>query len=636
MASDDAKAAAATRDGRVGSARPANRPSVRPGGPASLVGVVLSGRYRIERLLGEGGMGAVYQAEHTHMKKRLAVKVLHPEMSRLSEVVARFEREAMAAAHIDHPNVATATDFGKLDDGSFFLVLEFVEGTSLRDAINDGRLPYPRAMHVVRQIAGALQRAHSLGIVHRDLKPENVMLVEREGDPDFVKVLDFGIAKVPVGELGGDAKPGQALTQLGMVYGTPEYMAPEQALGQNVDARADLYALGVMAFEMLAGMRPFDHESKVALLGMHVTAPVPKIAQKAPDAEVPEEVEAIVRRLLAKEASDRFADARELIDAINVVCPPVAVGLERMPSRVDMSRRSLGDVSGPHAALPLPLSVPSVGGVQNGSGPGATVPALPLGAQSGGSLAGMSLRKKRMVLAFGALAALLLVTGVLAFAFAGRTGKSAGPTLADAPTTPASIPTEPPPKEATDAGGPVEANEPGQASGNPYDELLEFGETPTAPPTGQPAAEVVAARALLQKNDAVGAVTKLLPYLKAQPSDTDAKRLFVKAGDALYEQAYAGGSAKARATLNQSDVRARVSPAAQVAIDLRNAGTCEAKRAVLTRARDYGDARALPLLRPLTATKGCGFANGRDCYPCLRRDNSLANAIRAISDRTKR
>src|SRR5260221_7742092 len=142
-------------------------------GPASLIGKVLSDRYRIESVLGEGGMGAVYLAEHVLMHKRLAVKVLHPEMTRMPEMVARFEREAMAAANIEHPNIAVATDFGKLEDGSFFLVLEYVEGKSLRDAISEGRLELGRALRVTRQIASALGRAHQLRIVHRDLKPEN-------------------------------------------------------------------------------------------------------------------------------------------------------------------------------------------------------------------------------------------------------------------------------------------------------------------------------------------------------------------------------------------------------------------------------------------------------------------------------
>src|SRR5688500_474935 len=218
------------------------------------LGTVLAERYRLHSLLGEGGMGKVYAAEHVLMKKRLAVKVLHRELTLVPEVVARFEREAMAAANIDHPNVAAATDFGRLADGSVFLVLEFVQGRSLREEIALGPMAVERALHIARQIGSGLRGAHLHGIVHRDLKPENIMLVEKEGDPDFVKVLDFGVAKVPIGEVPTQGTP---ISRAGMVFGTPEYMAPEQALGEPVDGRADLYALGVMLFEMLAGERPF-------------------------------------------------------------------------------------------------------------------------------------------------------------------------------------------------------------------------------------------------------------------------------------------------------------------------------------------------------------------------------------------
>src|SRR5687768_6780239 len=200
-------------------------------------------------------MGKVYAAEHVHMRKKLAVKVLHRELTSVPEVVARFEREAMAAANVDHPNVAAATDFGKLADGAVFLVLEFVQGKNLRDEIAAGPFPVPRALHIARQIAFALGAAHAQGIVHRDLKPENVMLIDKGGDPDFVKVLDFGIAKVPIGEVSAAANKGQIITKAGMVFGTPEYMAPEQALGQPVDGRADLYALGVILSEMVSGNR---------------------------------------------------------------------------------------------------------------------------------------------------------------------------------------------------------------------------------------------------------------------------------------------------------------------------------------------------------------------------------------------
>ena len=310
-------------------------PLVKGTGARALIGSTISDRYLIQRLLGEGGMGAVYQAEHTLMRKRMAIKVLHPEMTRLPEVVARFEREAMAAAHIDHPHVVTATDFGKLEDGSFFLALEFVEGASLREVIAKGRLELGRSLHIARQMAGALQRAHALKIVHRDLKPENVMLVERDGDPDFVKVLDFGIAKVQMGELGTNDRAGPAqnvLTQAGMVYGTPEYMAPEQALGQPVDARADLYALGVIMYELLTGHRPFEAESKVALLGMQVTAPVPAMITKCQDCNVPLEVEVLVGRLLAKEASERIGDAKDVIENIGQILSALA-GAGRIDAR---------------------------------------------------------------------------------------------------------------------------------------------------------------------------------------------------------------------------------------------------------------------------------------------------------------
>src|SRR5262245_6503097 len=270
--------------------RPSTRPNPGTAGAEQktdpLVGKVLADRYRIDALLGEGGMGKVYAGEHVLMRKKLAIKILHRELTKVPEVVKRFEREAMAAANIEHANVAAATDFGKLPDGSVYLVLEFVQGKNLRDEIAAGPFTEARALHVARQIASALGRAHALNIVHRDLKPENVMLVERGGDTDFVKVLDFGIAKVPIGEVdptydGEDSGP-TPITKAGMVFGTPEYMAPEQALGQAVDGRADLYALGVILFEMLAGIRPFSSKSQVGILGQQLSKPPPKFSERAP------------------------------------------------------------------------------------------------------------------------------------------------------------------------------------------------------------------------------------------------------------------------------------------------------------------------------------------------------------------
>jgi serine/threonine-protein kinase len=289
-----------------------------PSGDDPRVGSVLADRYRIDALLGEGGMGRVYAAEHVLMRKRLAVKVLHRELTTVPEVVQRFEREAMAAANIDHPNVAAATDFGKLADGAVFLVLEYVQGKNLRDEIAAGPLGVERALHIARQIASALASAHALDIVHRDLKPENVMLVEKSGDPDFAKVLDFGIAKVPIGE----ATPGaqrsfSPITKVGMVFGTPEYMAPEQALGQPVDGRADLYALGVITYEMVSGVRPFSSKSPVGILGQQLSKPPPTFAERAPGVIVSPPVEQVIVRLLAKDAADRYASATEVLEALD-------------------------------------------------------------------------------------------------------------------------------------------------------------------------------------------------------------------------------------------------------------------------------------------------------------------------------
>jgi serine/threonine protein kinase len=281
------------------------------------IGSVLSDRYRIDRLLGAGSKGNVYAGEHLLMHKKVAVKILHRELSSMPEFTARFEREAMAVANIDHPNVAAATDFGKLPDGSMFLVLEFVQGRCLRDEIAAGPLPPDRALRITRQIAAALGSAHALGIVHRDLKPENVMLLDREGDPDFVKVLDFGVAQVPVGDTGVRSKA--PLTQAGIVFGTPEYMAPEQALGQKVDGRADLYALGVITFEMLSGERPFSSSGEGGILNQQLSKPPPSLSARAPAVRAPIQAEQLVTRLLATDARNRFQTCDELVQALDDV-----------------------------------------------------------------------------------------------------------------------------------------------------------------------------------------------------------------------------------------------------------------------------------------------------------------------------
>jgi serine/threonine protein kinase len=279
------------------------------------VGDVVSDRYRIDAVLGEGGMGIVYRAEHLHLRKPHALKVLLGEWSTMPEVVARFEREAIASGNIQSPHVVAATDFGRLPDGAFFLVMEYVRGRTLREALDGGALPPARAVHILQGVLEALHAAHSLAVVHRDLKPENIMLVDRDGDPDFVKVLDFGIAKVDGAAPAGAAAPMQALTKAGAIIGTLEYMSPEQALGQPIDARSDLYSAGVILFEMLTGSCPFAGGA-ATVLRQHVMGDIPKLPAPIV-AGIDPRIAAVLDRLLATSAENRFASAAEVLSVLS-------------------------------------------------------------------------------------------------------------------------------------------------------------------------------------------------------------------------------------------------------------------------------------------------------------------------------
>jgi serine/threonine protein kinase len=353
-----------------GGSSPTNTGEISVGdeGPLALkirdrIGQIVAGRYRIVELLGEGGMGAVYRGEHTTLHKRVAVKFLHPELSRSTGVVSRFQREAQAAAILDHPNVVAAHDFGRDEDGSFFLVMDFVDGATLGAVLEkEGRLSPARVLHIARHVGAALARAHEMGIVHRDLKPDNIVLVQREGDAEFAKVIDFGIAKV-----NQRMNNGQSLTRVGMVFGTPEYMAPEQALGAEVDNRADLYALGVLLFESITGRRPFDAEDVVSLLGMQMSAPVPKLLEMAPDLDVPAELDAFFAKALAKKPSERFATATELVAAFSQALGQTFTGLG--PSAT--GRNSALSITGQHNVVGVPSAVTSqkIDAVPTSSGP---------------------------------------------------------------------------------------------------------------------------------------------------------------------------------------------------------------------------------------------------------------------------
>jgi len=614
------------------------------------VGRVLAERYRIVSLLGSGGMGSVYRAEHVHMKKPVAVKILHRHMTTNAEVVARFEREAVAAGRIEHPNVAAATDFGKLDDGSFYLALEYVEGENLADVIARGPLAPYRALAIARQIAEGLSAAHAAGIVHRDLKPDNVMLVERDGVRDIVKVLDFGIAKLHLEE-GSGHKP---LTQIGTIFGTPQYMSPEQGQGRPVDARSDLYALGVIVHEMLAGKRPFDADDLVVVITRHVTEPPPELP-----ASVPAPIRALVSELLAKKPDDRPESAARLVERIDELNAGAATlartssGASRGASRsapdaprsvvagegpVSSSKERLGallaGLGGVHRALvrraPLLDRPVTIGGAT-----------LPLLAVVGGAVS---------LALLGALLALLLVPARAA-------------------------------KHRAVEGGAATASAAAPESSEETRHRELVGRAAQGDPTALAALDALSvrqrkledARALGRgrcvKGDFGGCVTAYkaaalaFPALQKDPTLlADVRRAALDPAaseEALRLAAHQLGPTgldllwdvwqstwqkpelssvnhRARQFLDDSAVREHASRELALVLELEHAEKrkrCSEAKPLIPKVLDYGDDRLVPILDRFKLTRGCGFVDLGDCWDCLRANKELPHARDAASAR---
>jgi serine/threonine-protein kinase len=279
---------------------------------ACLIGRTI-GNYVVQREIGQGGMGVVYLAEHPRIRRQVAIKVLLPQYSKNAQVVGRFFNEAKAANEIRNEHIIDIIDFGELDDGASYITMEWLDGQSLGDLLDEvQKLPIDRAIHITRGIANALTAAHAHGIIHRDLKPDNIFLVTRNGDPFFVKVLDFGIAKLLGGEIATEVK-----TQTGAIIGTPAYMAPEQCRGINVDQRSDIYSLGIIMYRMLAGKLPFAGEALGELLLQQMTQTPTSL--RAIDPTIPPAVDAAVLRALEKEPANRFQTVHELIAALTAI-----------------------------------------------------------------------------------------------------------------------------------------------------------------------------------------------------------------------------------------------------------------------------------------------------------------------------
>jgi serine/threonine-protein kinase len=280
-----------------------------------LIGRVLSERYRIVRKIGEGGMGCVYQAEHALIEKKIALKVLFQDLTRRADLVARFLQEAKSASRIGHENVIDISDFGQSPEGLVYIAMEFLDGQDLGRTLKQVKVfDWQRARPILMQITKALRAAHEHGIIHRDMKPENVFLVQREGRPDFVKVLDFGIAKVVTTD-----DDGPRLTQTGMIFGTPEYMSPEQAQGHHPDQRVDVYAVGCIMYHMLTGSVPFKADSFMGILTKHLLEPVVPPRQRRPELDIPPDVEAVCLRAMEKERDKRWPDMDAFYRALGAV-----------------------------------------------------------------------------------------------------------------------------------------------------------------------------------------------------------------------------------------------------------------------------------------------------------------------------
>jgi serine/threonine-protein kinase len=621
------------------------------------LGSIIAERYRIFSLLGEGGMGKVYLGEHVLMHKRVAIKILHRELTNLSDVVKRFEREAMAAGSIDHPNVAGATDFGKLADGSVFLVLEYVQGISLRSEIADGAFGLVRSLHVARQIASALLGAHARGIVHRDLKPENVMLVEKAGDPDFVKVLDFGIAKVPIQEITerGSVRPGHVITKVGMVFGTPEYMAPEQALAQDVDGRADQFALGVILYEMLTGYRPYSSASAVGMLGQQLQGPPPTVAERAPHLVIPPEVEALCSRMLASDREKRFDSCRDVVEAIEGILLSFQPAVLMRGSRPDASTGPLSPADFPPSSRRPELSSlsfePSLRNVEH-EGEFRRDPVENLDEPKGAPT--------RFFKTFALIGGLALGAAVVLFSvwvYSSRStetrARATKPLTSGASPLVTAVPTAtllaPEPELAVArAQGTAELERLAQRYPKDHLVVVEIAKAQfqagdcgaclgtvaralVIEPKVQNSAEIATLLwKSVQKRECVESAFKLLEGAMA-----------TRGADILYDLSVTPGvkkDVKTRATefFSSGRYERSSSPALVALIKVRDALNCEQQHQRLEQVLTDGDARALPVLYALENLEGCGDDKKVDCYPCLRQDDLLKRAIVALQHRSEK
>jgi serine/threonine protein kinase len=413
-----------------------------------VIGRVVTDRYKVLRKLGEGGMGSVYLAEHVVIEKKFALKVLAPELARRADLVARFLQEARSASRIGHENVIDISDFGQAPDGLVYIAMEFLDGKDLGEIVRtQGAMQWDEAREIVLQICRALRAAHDKGIVHRDMKPENIFLIHREGQPHFVKILDFGIAKV----MGMDPN-GPRLTRTGMIFGTPEYMAPEQAEGKDTDHRADIYAVGCILYHLVTGQTPFVADSFMTMLTKHLMEdPVPPSVRR-PDLVVSPEMDALVLKALEKDRDKRWQSMAELLEAVSACPGPESVAPRELPKGQTVA------LGGAHSPAAVHVSRAKAGRSEAHEPSRDGFRVAPSSADRDAVRPRPSGKKTMVVV----IALVAVAVGVLAVALSTRS-KPAAPPPAVAPAPVPAVPTPlppapaplPPPAAAPAAGAPV-------------------------------------------------------------------------------------------------------------------------------------------------------------------------------------
>jgi serine/threonine-protein kinase len=599
------------------------------------IGSVLDGRYRIDAVLGTGGMGRVYRAEHTKIGKSVAIKVLHADLHRNREASQRFQREAIASGRLDHPNIVGVRDFGVLDDGACYLVMEVLEGESLGDRLaRDHRIHWLEAIDILRGVLSGLRHAHERGVVHRDIKPDNIFLAHKDGDA-VIKILDFGIAKLYAGTADDPAS-----TRAGLTVGTPAYLSPEQAVGGEITPASDLYSASILLYEMLAGRAPFEDKDPLAMLGAHVSRRPPAFADIVPGVEIPAPLEDIIQCGLRKPAAERIGTAGDYLAMLDAFSPP----LQPMPRVgtgpvLDGSARPSASMSAVRRRTPVPGMPETPAPVPATTGSLSAAAAAPASAERAPrsrashttSIADVSEPIPLTWIVRSGVVIGLVIVGAIVLTIATHCGGSQPTPSMKSPAPPPTAPVlstksspRPPPAEAPNTKR-LTAPLPSPSPSTPPPPAL----SPAAARAAKPAAATVTPAAATAKpavgtaKPAVGAAKPAVGAAKpavgaAKPAVATAKPAVGAAKPAVGAAKPAVGAAKpaAGAAKPAAGAAKPLDHAAQLKAllhDLELGKTCAERKASIAKLVGLHDAHAVPALKRARARVGGRAGNDNAC-----------------------